>query len=108
MNTSRFESLTGSVDIVFPEYDDPPLEPITLLRRWLAAADAARVREPKALALATARADGRSSTRIIAFSSIDDLGLIFAHIRRAAKAANSARRAGLPACSIGAKPDSRS
>ncbi|MEX3557228.1 MAG: phenazine biosynthesis FMN-dependent oxidase PhzG [Burkholderia sp.] len=77
MNTSRFESLTGSVDIVFPEYDDPPLEPITLLRRWLAAADAARVREPKALALATARADGRSSTRIIAFSSIDDLGLIF-------------------------------
>jgi dihydrophenazinedicarboxylate synthase len=77
MNTSRFESLTGRVDVLFPEYDDPPSEPITLLRRWLAAAEAVRVREPKALALATATADGRSSTRIIAFSSIDDRGVIF-------------------------------
>jgi pyridoxamine 5'-phosphate oxidase len=77
MNTSRFESLTGRVDVQFPEYDDPPPQPLTLLRSWLAAAEAARVREPKALALATATADGRSSTRVVAFSSIDDRGLIF-------------------------------
>ncbi|MCA7933422.1 phenazine biosynthesis FMN-dependent oxidase PhzG [Burkholderia cepacia] len=77
MNTSRFESLTGRVDVLFPEYDDPPSEPITLLKRWLAVADAAGVREPKALALATATSDGRMSSRIIAFSSIDDRGVIF-------------------------------
>lgn len=78
MNTSRFESLTGRVDVSFPEYDDPPADPITLIRRWLEAAEAAKVREPKALALATATADGRSSTRVVAFSSLDDRGLVFA------------------------------
>ncbi|KVE37409.1 phenazine biosynthesis FMN-dependent oxidase PhzG [Burkholderia sp. BDU5] len=77
MNTSRFESLTGHVDVPFPEYDDPPPEPLTLLRRWLDAAESARVREPKALALATATADGRASTRVVAFCAIDDRGLIF-------------------------------
>ncbi len=76
-NTSRFESLTGRVDVSFPEYDDPPEEPIGLLRHWLAVAESVRVREPKALALATAAANGRASTRVVAFSKIDDRGLIF-------------------------------
>lgn len=77
MNTSRFESLTGRVDVSFPEYDDPPSEPLTLLKRWLAAAEVFQVREPKALALATVKSDGRMSSRIIAFFSIDDRGIIF-------------------------------
>lgn len=76
-NTSRFESLTGRVDVQFPEYDDPPPNPLTLLQSWLEAAQAAGVREPKALAFATAGADGRASTRVVAFSKIDDRGLIF-------------------------------
>ncbi len=77
MNMSRYESLTGRVDVPFPEYDDPPANPLTVLQRWLAVAEAARVREPKALALATAATDGRMSTRIVAFNAIDDRGLVF-------------------------------
>lgn len=77
MNVSRYESLTGRVDVPFPEYDDPPPNPLTVLRRWLAVAETARVREPKALALATSAADGRTSTRIVAFNEIDDQGLVF-------------------------------
>ena len=76
-NTSRYESLTGRVDVPFPEYDDPPADPLVLLRNWLEAAEAMRVREPKALAFATATADGRSSTRVVAFNKIDERGLVF-------------------------------
>ncbi|UTH76294.1 phenazine biosynthesis FMN-dependent oxidase PhzG [Chromobacterium sp. IIBBL 290-4] len=77
MKTSRFETLTGRVDIPFPEYDAPPPNPMTLMRRWLDHAQTLPVREPKAMALATAGKDGRTSTRIIAFNSIDERGLVF-------------------------------
>jgi len=77
MNASKFESLTGQVDLEFPEYDAPPAEPIALLQRWLAAAVAHGVREPRALSLATAAADGRASNRIVAITAIDQRGLVF-------------------------------
>lgn len=77
MNTSKFESLTGQTDAGFPEYDDPPAEPMSLVRRWLDRAVELGVREPRALALATADKRGRSSSRVVAFTSIDDQGLLF-------------------------------
>lgn len=78
MHPSSFESLTGEVDLEFPEYDVPPPEPIALVRGWIAAAERRGVREPRALALATATADGRSSNRIVTLSMVDDRGLLFA------------------------------
>ncbi|MDL5206227.1 phenazine biosynthesis FMN-dependent oxidase PhzG [Streptomyces sp. ALI-76-A] len=77
MSTSKFESLTGRTDLGFPEYDAPPPEPMGLVQRWLADAVERGVREPRALALATADKRGRTSTRIVAFTAIDDQGLLF-------------------------------
>jgi dihydrophenazinedicarboxylate synthase len=77
MTTSAFESLSGDVDLDFPAYDDPPPEPLGLVRDWIAAAEARGVREPKALALATADSSGRASNRIVAITAVDDAGLVF-------------------------------
>jgi pyridoxamine-phosphate oxidase len=59
------ETLSGDPDLKLPEFDAPPAEPLPLLERWLAAADERGVREPRALALATADAEGRPSNRIV-------------------------------------------
>ncbi|WP_017539648.1 phenazine biosynthesis FMN-dependent oxidase PhzG [Nocardiopsis halophila] len=75
--TARFESLTGDPSDAFPEYDDPPAEPLTLARRWLDAAIAAKVREPRSFALATADERGRPSTRIVAAGAFSARGLLF-------------------------------
>lgn len=78
MNSSRLETLTGAVDLDFPEYDAPPPEPIRLVRRWLAAAVEWQVREPLSLALATADVRGRASNRTVTVIAITDEGLVFA------------------------------
>ena len=78
MTASRFETLTARIDLEFPEYHAPPHEPIGLVNRWLSQADELGVREPRALALATADADGRASTRIVTFTAITDAGVVFA------------------------------
>lgn len=78
MAASKFETLTAKTDLTFPEYQAPPSEPIGLVRSWLARAVELGVREPRALALATADAQGRPSTRIIVFNAITDRGLVFA------------------------------
>ncbi|MFI6942077.1 phenazine biosynthesis FMN-dependent oxidase PhzG [Streptomyces sp. NPDC050418] len=77
MATNRSESLTGTLDLPFPEYADPPPEPLGLLRRWLAEAERLGVREPRALALATADPRGRTSVRSIVLHSLTDRGLLF-------------------------------
>ncbi|SCF09261.1 Pyridoxamine 5'-phosphate oxidase [Micromonospora matsumotoense] len=59
-------------------FDTPPDEPMGLLRTWLDAARADAVREPGALALATADTDGRPSTRIVQVLAVRDTGLVFA------------------------------
>lgn len=85
MTASRFESLSGSVDLPFPEYDHPPDEPLPLVRCWLAEAADRGVREPKALALATADARGRASNRTVAIITVTDRGLVFASHRDSQK-----------------------
>ncbi|WP_406090621.1 phenazine biosynthesis FMN-dependent oxidase PhzG [Kitasatospora purpeofusca] len=74
----RSESLTGTVALEFPEFRDPPAEPMGLLNSWLAAAAEHGVREPRALALATADARGRSSSRILVINRITEAGIVFA------------------------------
>ena len=75
--SSRYESLTGAVDGAFPEYDSPPAEPMDLVRQWVAAATAAGVREPLALALATAGRDGCISSRTVSIVEVAVAGLVF-------------------------------
>ncbi|MFE2102300.1 phenazine biosynthesis FMN-dependent oxidase PhzG [Streptomyces sp. NPDC059468] len=78
MNTSQFESLTGEVDLDFPEYDNPPSDPMPLVHQWIAEATARGVREPRALALATSDSQGRASSRIVSLTEVSDRGLVFA------------------------------
>jgi|SRR5829696_1346515 len=75
--SSKFESLTGVVDLPFPEYDAPPAEPMRLVEDWVSSAVDAGVREPLALALATADRQGRPSTRIVSVIEVSDRGWLF-------------------------------
>lgn len=59
------ETLSGDPTLELPEFDSPPDDPLQLLARWLQEADARGVREPRAMALATADAEGRPSSRIL-------------------------------------------
>ncbi|MEV7779600.1 phenazine biosynthesis FMN-dependent oxidase PhzG [Kitasatospora sp. NPDC088351] len=77
MSSTRSESMTGTVEVRFPEYAQPPAEPVGLLRGWLADAVGNGVREPLALALATADAAGRASTRIVVINKVTDRGFVF-------------------------------
>jgi pyridoxamine-phosphate oxidase len=75
---SAFETLTGTADGDFPEYAEPAADPMELAGRWIADAAEAGVREPLALALATADAQARASTRIVAVLEVSAAGLLFA------------------------------
>ncbi|MER5933277.1 phenazine biosynthesis FMN-dependent oxidase PhzG [Streptomyces sp. NPDC002054] len=74
---SRSETLTGTVEVAFPEFLAPPPEPMGLLTSWLERSVAHGVREPRALALATADARGRASSRVVAVNSVTDAGIVF-------------------------------
>lgn len=65
MSEEQVETLSGDPTLELPEFDSPPADPLPLLERWLRTADEMGVREPRALALATADAAGRPSTRIL-------------------------------------------
>lgn len=77
MNDEPIETLSGDPTLVLPEFEAPPEDPLPLLERWLRMADERGVREPRALALATADAEGRPSTRILLLKQIAP-ALVFA------------------------------
>jgi pyridoxamine-phosphate oxidase len=64
------ETLSGEIELDLPEFDAPPDDPLLLLERWLEIADEHRVREPRALALATVGAGGRPSSRIVLLKQV--------------------------------------
>jgi dihydrophenazinedicarboxylate synthase len=64
------ETLSGDSTLELPEFDAPPEDPLPLLERWLRRADEHGVREPRALALATADAEGRPSCRILLLKQV--------------------------------------
>jgi dihydrophenazinedicarboxylate synthase len=76
--SSEFETLTGEIDLDFPEYGVPPAAPMPLVRRWINEAIERGVREPRALALATADVHGRASNRIVAIIKEIEGGFVFA------------------------------
>jgi pyridoxamine 5'-phosphate oxidase len=59
------ETLSGDPTLELPEFEAPPEDPLLLLERWLQLADEHGVREPRALALATADTERRPSSRIL-------------------------------------------
>jgi len=71
------ETLSGDPTLQLPEFDAPPDDPLQLLERWLTDADERGVREPRALALATADAEGRPSSRILLLKQVTPC-LVFA------------------------------
>ncbi|MEW2393881.1 phenazine biosynthesis FMN-dependent oxidase PhzG [Streptomyces venezuelae] len=73
----RSETLTATLDVDFPEFRTPPAEPMGLLAAWLKTATEQGVREPRALALATADEQGRPSSRILAVNQVTDTGIVF-------------------------------
>ncbi|MFD9393197.1 phenazine biosynthesis FMN-dependent oxidase PhzG [Streptomyces sp. NPDC060000] len=75
--SARSESLTATTEVDFPEFRTPPGEPMELLASWLRAGETLGVREPRALALATADTRGRTSSRIVTLTAVTDAGLVF-------------------------------
>ncbi|MFG3165290.1 phenazine biosynthesis FMN-dependent oxidase PhzG [Streptomyces sp. NPDC048232] len=71
------ESLTATEAVSFPEYRDPPADPMRLLAQWLDLSVTLKVREPRALALATADARGRTSSRTVVLGSVTPDGIGF-------------------------------
>lgn len=60
------------------EFSTPPAEPMGLLQAWFGSAVANAVREPGALALASADARGHATNRIVQVLAVRDTGLVFA------------------------------
>ncbi|OIJ89718.1 phenazine biosynthesis FMN-dependent oxidase PhzG [Streptomyces colonosanans] len=75
--STRSETLTGTVRVPFPEFITPPAEPMGLLSTWLQSALAHKVREPRAMALATADAQGRASSRVVTVTEVNYEGIVF-------------------------------
>ena len=71
------QTLSGDESLELPEFEDPPADPIRLLRDWLAAAGRAGVREPRAMVLATADAAGRPSSRVLLLKEVTEDSLVF-------------------------------
>jgi dihydrophenazinedicarboxylate synthase len=71
------ETLSGDASLGLPEFDAPPADPLPLLDSWLQGADARGVREPRALALATADAAGKPSSRIVLLKEVTQ-AIVFA------------------------------
>jgi pyridoxamine 5'-phosphate oxidase len=77
MTATRSETMTGTLEVGFPEFVTPPADPIAVLAEWLERATRIGVREPRALALATVDAAGRASSRTVAINEIRSAGPVF-------------------------------
>lgn len=70
------QALSGDEDLVLPEFDQPPADPLRLLRGWLRDAATCGVREPAAVVLATVDPTGHPSTRTVLLKDCDGDGLV--------------------------------
>jgi len=71
-----------------PEFEQPSSDPLALLATWVATAQEAGVREPKALALATSDRDGCLSSRIVLVKESTVDGIVFGTSRRSREEQN--------------------
>ena len=65
----RREYAMASLDVV-----DVDRDPLAQFRRWFTEAQRAEVREPNAMTLATASADGQPSARVVLLKSVHARG----------------------------------
>ncbi|MFJ5840359.1 phenazine biosynthesis FMN-dependent oxidase PhzG [Streptomyces shenzhenensis] len=77
MSRTQKETLPQTADPLPPEFDTPPADPIALFRAWLSVAVENLVREPGALALATADGEGHASNRIVQLGRVTSDGFVF-------------------------------
>lgn len=75
---SIFESTTGTVKLPFPEYDASANNPISLGQKWLKEAIDEKVREPRAMVLATVGSSKIITSRVMAILEFTNMGIIFA------------------------------
>ncbi len=60
------------------DFDHPPADPVPVFREWLQdAVSRAGMRNPNAMALATAGSDGRPTIRTVLLKGIDERGAVF-------------------------------
>ncbi len=78
MSSDNSETLTGDLSVDFPEYLDPPADPIGLFAARIKRAVRLGVREPLAMSLATVDDDGQPSIRTIVLAEVSNRALIFA------------------------------
>jgi pyridoxamine 5'-phosphate oxidase len=71
--------------------EDAPPNPYALFAEWYLTAEAADLPEPSAMTLATARADGTPSARIVLMRGFDERGFVFYTNYRSRKAADLAQ-----------------
>jgi dihydrophenazinedicarboxylate synthase len=83
----------STVPLEADEFATPPAEPMGLLEAWFDGAIANAVREPGALALASADARGRASNRIVQVLAVRATGLVFASHANSRKGRDLARTA---------------
>lgn len=57
--------------------EEPPADPLELLRRWYGEAEAGEPRDPNAIALATVGEDGMPSVRMVLLKDFDARGFVF-------------------------------
>jgi dihydrophenazinedicarboxylate synthase len=73
----KSQTAPESADLMLPEFDAPPADPVELFRDWFTRAVKHGVREPGVVALATAGPDGLASNRIVQTIEVTDDGLVF-------------------------------
>lgn len=75
--SSRWDTLGGEIALDLPEFDEPPDDPIALLRQWIEVASRRDIRELMALVLATVDRALNPSSRVVLVKELDDRGLVF-------------------------------
>lgn len=59
------------------DLDNPPSDPVELLRAWLQMAEEAELPNPNSMTLATIDPDGRPSARVVLLKHLDERGIVF-------------------------------
>lgn len=78
-------SVTGSIELELPEFENPPSDPMPLLIAWVDQAEQLGVIEPYNIALATADGHGDVTNRFVLAKSFDLDGMLFATNTSSAK-----------------------
>jgi pyridoxamine 5'-phosphate oxidase len=85
-------TLSGDTSLLLPEFTAPPADPFALLQDWIGEAVRREVREPLAVTLSSADAEGRASSRVVLLKEVSESGLLFGSHRDSRKGRDFAGR----------------